>query len=131
MQIDGFTIDDVAIQPSKFRPTEIIALMPADRLDPANPGAVARGSWRSLPVSWKDLRIGKAELGKLVMENTARADDAHRRQIPIRANSRWKASTDRPAGAVQDRSLRAQIVQDGEPAPLDDEPGQFRTGALA
>jgi hypothetical protein len=66
-QIDGFTIDDIAVQPSRFRPAEIIALLPADRSIPPTP-AQSRDLMNKLAGFFEGFRIGKAEVGKLSIE---------------------------------------------------------------
>jgi len=67
VQIDGFAIDDIAIQPSKFRPAEIIALLPADRSIPLTP-AQSRDLIQKLASFFEGFRIGKAEIGKQSVE---------------------------------------------------------------
>ena len=66
VQVDGFTIDDIAIQPSKFRPAEIIALMPADHAIPTP--AQSRDMIEKVANFFEGLRIGKAEIGKQSVE---------------------------------------------------------------
>ena len=62
-QIDGFTIDDIAVQPSKFRPAEIMALLPTDRSIPPTP-AQSRDLMEKLAGFFEGFRIGKIEVGK-------------------------------------------------------------------
>lgn len=67
VQIDGFAIDDIAIQPSKFRPAEIIALMPPDPSIPLTP-TQSRDMIHQLASIFEGFRIGKAEIGKQSVE---------------------------------------------------------------
>ncbi|MCP3390116.1 hypothetical protein NLM27_15160 [Bradyrhizobium sp. CCGB12] len=66
VQIDNFAIDDIAIQPSKFRPLEIMALMPADRAIPTP--AQSREMITKVADFFEGFRIGKAEIGKQSIE---------------------------------------------------------------
>ncbi|OAF10841.1 hypothetical protein AYJ54_08885 [Bradyrhizobium centrolobii] len=74
LDIDAITFDDIAVQPSKFRPAEILALMPADRSVPPTP-AQSREMMEKLAGFYEGLRLGKIELGKTAMgtpQGTAR-----------------------------------------------------------
>ncbi|OKO69111.1 hypothetical protein [Bradyrhizobium sp. AS23.2] len=74
MDIEGITFEDVAVQPSKFRPTEILALLPADRSAPPTP-AQSREMMEKLAGFYEGLRVGKVEIGKMSMgtpQGTAR-----------------------------------------------------------
>ncbi|TQF34448.1 hypothetical protein [Bradyrhizobium sp. UNPA324] len=66
VQIDGFTFDDIAIRPSKFRPAEIIALVPADGsiLTPAQ----SHDMMEKVADFFEGFQIGKAEIGKQTVE---------------------------------------------------------------
>ncbi|MET4118565.1 hypothetical protein ABIB90_005591 [Bradyrhizobium sp. JR4.1] len=64
LQIDGFAIDDVAVQPSKFRLAEIFAALPRDQAAPPTP-AQARELLEKLAGVYEGLRIGKGEIGKM------------------------------------------------------------------
>ncbi|MCP3369030.1 hypothetical protein [Bradyrhizobium cajani] len=62
MDIDGVSFEDIAIQPSKFRLAEILALMPADRSVPAP--AQSREMMEKLAGFYEGIRIGRIEVGK-------------------------------------------------------------------
>jgi hypothetical protein len=64
--IDGITFDDIAIRPSKFRPAEIIALVPADGSIPTP--AQSRDMIEKVADFFEGFRIGKAEVGKQTVE---------------------------------------------------------------
>jgi hypothetical protein len=66
VQIDGFTFDDIAIQPSKFRPAEIIALVPPDGSIPTP--AQSRDMIAKVADFFEGFRIGKVEIGKQTVE---------------------------------------------------------------
>ncbi|MEK9280112.1 MULTISPECIES: hypothetical protein [unclassified Bradyrhizobium] len=66
MQIDGVAVDDIAVQPSKFRPAEIFALVSADRSTPPTP-AQSRDMLEKLAGFYEGLRVGKIEIGNLSM----------------------------------------------------------------
>ncbi|UFS92826.1 hypothetical protein LPJ38_22750 [Bradyrhizobium daqingense] len=66
IQIDGFSLDDIAIRPSKFRLAEIIALMPADGAIPTP--AQSRDILAKVAESFEGFQIGKAEIGKQTVE---------------------------------------------------------------
>ncbi|WGD48951.1 hypothetical protein QA641_25275 [Bradyrhizobium sp. CB1650] len=66
MQVDGIAIEDIAVQPSKFRPAEIFALLPADRSTPPTP-AQSREMLEKLAGFYEGLRVGKIEIGNLSM----------------------------------------------------------------
>ncbi|MGM4956771.1 hypothetical protein ACT4MK_15540 [Bradyrhizobium barranii] len=63
VDIDSFTIEDIAVQPSKFRPAEIFAGLPEDKSVPLAP-AQARELLEKLAGVYEGVRIGKAEMGK-------------------------------------------------------------------
>ncbi|MBR0813247.1 hypothetical protein JQ544_17060 [Bradyrhizobium diazoefficiens] len=65
MDIHGITFEDIAVQPSKFRPAEIIALMPADNSAPTP--AQSREMLEKLAGFYEGFRIGKIEVGKTSM----------------------------------------------------------------
>ncbi|PDT89089.1 hypothetical protein CO669_16070 [Bradyrhizobium sp. Y36] len=66
VQVDGFTFDDIAIRPSKFRPAEIIALVPADGAIPTP--AQSRDMIAKVADFFEGFQIGKAEIGKQTVE---------------------------------------------------------------
>ncbi|UPK23497.1 hypothetical protein [Bradyrhizobium sp. 195] len=74
MDIDGITFEDIAVQPSKFRPAEIVALMPTDR-SVVPTAAQSREMMEKLAGFYEGFRIGKIEIGKTSMgtpQGTAR-----------------------------------------------------------
>ncbi|RZI39229.1 hypothetical protein EGT07_30050, partial [Herbaspirillum sp. HC18] len=66
MQVDGITFDDIAIRPSKFRPAEIIALVPADGSIPTP--AQSRDMMAKVADFFEGFQIGKAEIGRQAVE---------------------------------------------------------------
>lgn len=64
--IDGIIFDDVAIRPSRFRPAEIIELVPADGSIPTP--AQSRDMIGKVADFFEGFRIGKAEVGKQTIE---------------------------------------------------------------
>lgn len=66
-RVDGFTVDGVAIQPEKFRPAEILALVPTDRSAPLTP-AQSRDLIDKLAGFFEGFQIDKAEIGKVSVE---------------------------------------------------------------
>lgn len=64
VDVDGFTMEDIAVQPSKFRLAEIFAALPRDQSAPPTP-AQARELLEKLAGVYEGLRIGKAEIGKM------------------------------------------------------------------
>lgn len=66
VQVDGFTADDIAIRPSKFRPAEIIALVPADGAIPTP--ARSRDMIEKVAGFLDGFQIGKIEIGKQTIE---------------------------------------------------------------
>ncbi|MCK1360571.1 hypothetical protein [Bradyrhizobium sp. 199] len=62
VQIDGISLDDIAIRPSKFRPAEIIALVPADGSIPTP--AQSRDMMEKVADFFEGFQIGKVEIGK-------------------------------------------------------------------
>jgi hypothetical protein len=66
IQIDGITATDIAVQPSKFRPIEILELLPADRSVPPTP-AQSRELMQKLAGFYDGLRFGKIEIGTMSM----------------------------------------------------------------
>ncbi|TYL96033.1 hypothetical protein FXB40_12750 [Bradyrhizobium rifense] len=63
LQVDGFSIDDIAVQPSKFRMAEMLAMLPQDPSAPPTP-AQAREMMEKLADFYEGLHIGKIEIGK-------------------------------------------------------------------
>ncbi|WP_027517571.1 hypothetical protein [Bradyrhizobium sp. WSM1417] len=66
MQVDGIAITDIAVQPSKFRPAEILALLPPDNSVPPTP-AQSREIMEKLAGFYEGLRVGKIEIGTMSM----------------------------------------------------------------
>lgn len=66
VQIDNFAIDDIAIRPSKFRPAEIMAMMPADGSTPTP--AQSRDMIGKMADFFEGFQIGKAEIGRQTVE---------------------------------------------------------------
>ncbi|WP_439400688.1 hypothetical protein ACNJYA_21370 [Bradyrhizobium sp. DASA03068] len=62
MEIDGISFEDIAVQPSKFRPAEIVALVPTDRSVVAT-AAQSREMMEKLAGFYEGLRIGRIEIG--------------------------------------------------------------------
>ncbi|MDH2354611.1 hypothetical protein QCM77_24315 [Bradyrhizobium sp. SSUT18] len=74
LQIDGFAIDDVGMQPSKFRMGEMLAALPQDPSVVQAP-AQAREMMEKLAGYYEGLRFGRIEIGKTSMttpQGTAR-----------------------------------------------------------
>lgn len=63
VDIDSFTIEDIAVQPSKFRLAEMFAMLPQDKSAPPTP-AQTRELLEKIAGVYEGVRIGKAELGK-------------------------------------------------------------------
>ncbi|MFK4523385.1 hypothetical protein ABIF90_001366 [Bradyrhizobium japonicum] len=63
VDIDGFAIEDIAVQPSKFRLADVLAALPQDQSAPQTP-AQARELLEKLAGVYEGVRIGKAEMGK-------------------------------------------------------------------
>lgn len=63
LQIDGFAVDDIGVQPSKFRMAEMLALLPRDQSAPPTP-AQASEMMQKLANFYEGLRVGKIEIGK-------------------------------------------------------------------
>ncbi|PSO17411.1 hypothetical protein [Bradyrhizobium sp. MOS003] len=68
VQVDGFAFDDISIRPSKFRPAEIIALVPADGSTPTP--AQSRDIMAKVADFFEGFRIGKVEIGKQTVETS-------------------------------------------------------------
>jgi hypothetical protein len=66
MQIDGVTATDIAVQPSKFRPAEILELLPADHSVVPTP-AQSREMMQKVANFYDGLRVGKIEIGTMSM----------------------------------------------------------------
>ncbi|MBC9876167.1 hypothetical protein G8O24_02255 [Bradyrhizobium sp. INPA01-394B] len=62
-QIDGLSVEDIAVQPSKFRMSEMLAMLPKDQSAPPTP-AQARAMLEKLADFYEGLRVGKIEVGK-------------------------------------------------------------------
>lgn len=63
VDIDSFAIEDIAVQPSKFRLADVLAALPQDQSAPQTP-AQARDLLEKLAGVYEGVRIGKAEMGK-------------------------------------------------------------------
>lgn len=63
LQIDGFSVDDIGMQPSKFRIAEMLALLPQNPSAPPTP-AQAREIMEKLAGFYEGLRVGRIEIGK-------------------------------------------------------------------
>ncbi|SEM74153.1 hypothetical protein [Bradyrhizobium sp. OK095] len=63
MDIDGFAMEDIDVQPSKFRLAEMFALLPQDKSAPPTP-AQARELLEKVAGFYEGIRIGKVEIGK-------------------------------------------------------------------
>ena len=66
MQVDGIAVTDLAVQPSKFRPAEMLALLPADRSVLPTP-AQSREMMEKVAGFYEGLRVGKIEIGTMSM----------------------------------------------------------------
>ncbi len=64
VDIDGVVMDDIAVQPSKFRLADMFAALPQDQSAPPTP-AQARELLEKLAGFYEGLHIGKAEIGKI------------------------------------------------------------------
>ncbi|MCK1392330.1 hypothetical protein [Bradyrhizobium sp. 1] len=64
VDIDGVVMEDIAVQPSKFRLADMFAALPQDQSAPPTP-AQARELLEKLAGFYEGLRIGKAEIGKM------------------------------------------------------------------
>lgn len=63
VDIDSFSIEDIAVQPSKFRLAEMFAMLPQDKSAPPTP-VQTRELLEKIAGVYEGLRIGKAEIGK-------------------------------------------------------------------
>lgn len=63
LQVDGFSVDDVGVQPSKFRMAEMLSMLPQNPSAPPTP-AQAREMMEKLAGFYEGLRVGKVEIGK-------------------------------------------------------------------
>lgn len=82
VDIDGFVMEDIAVQPSKFRLADMFAALPQDRSAPPTP-AQARELLEKLAGFYEGLRIGKFEVGKASVatsQGTARINAVRYRQ---------------------------------------------------
>ncbi|QPF88911.1 hypothetical protein [Bradyrhizobium commune] len=66
MQVDGVSATDIAVKPSKFRPAEILELLPADRSVLPTP-AQSREMMEKVANFYEGLRVGKIEIGTMSM----------------------------------------------------------------
>ncbi|MGY3126327.1 hypothetical protein ACVWXQ_010264 [Bradyrhizobium sp. S3.14.4] len=117
VDIDGFAIEDIAVQPSKFRLADVLAALPQDQSAPQTP-AQARELLEKLAGVYEGVRIGKAEMGKTSIGTPQGNSQDQCGQVPrgrVRRRGRRYAVA---ARAVQDGALRAQIVQHYEPDAL-------------
>ncbi|WP_456621929.1 MULTISPECIES: hypothetical protein [unclassified Bradyrhizobium] len=82
LEVDGFTIDDIGVQPSKFRMVEMLAELPQDQSAPPTP-AQAREMMEKLAGFYEGLRVGKIEVGKTTVgtpQGTARINAVRYRE---------------------------------------------------
>ena len=82
VDVDGFNMEDIAVQPSKFRLAEMFAALPQDQSVPPTP-AQARELLEKLAGLYEGLRIGKAEIGKMSIgtpQGTARINAVRYRE---------------------------------------------------
>jgi hypothetical protein len=63
LRVDGITVDDIGVQPSKFRMAEMLAILPQDQSKPPTP-AQARELMEKLADFYEGFRVGKIEIGK-------------------------------------------------------------------
>lgn len=63
LQIDSFAVDDIGVQPSKFRMAEMLAMLPQDQSAPPTP-AQAREMMEKLAGFYEGLHVGRLEIGK-------------------------------------------------------------------
>lgn len=63
LRVDGFSLDDIGVQPSKFRIAEMLAMLPQAPSAPPTP-AQARDMMEKLAGFYDGLHIGKIEIGK-------------------------------------------------------------------
>ncbi|MCG2666187.1 hypothetical protein ACFPFP_04500 [Bradyrhizobium sp. GCM10023182] len=66
VDIDSFSMSDIAVQPSKFRLADLFAALPQDKSAPPTP-AQTREIMEKLASFYEGLRIGKIEMGKTSM----------------------------------------------------------------
>lgn len=82
VDIDSFNIEDIAVQPSKFRLSEMFAALPQDKSASPTP-AQSRQLLEKLAGFYEGLRIGKFEVGKTSVgtpQGTARINAVRYRQ---------------------------------------------------
>jgi hypothetical protein len=65
MQVDGIAIDDVAIQPSRFRLAEILAVLPATDRSSVPTATQSRELMEKLAGLYEGIRVGRIEIGSL------------------------------------------------------------------
>ncbi|WP_027530766.1 hypothetical protein [Bradyrhizobium sp. WSM3983] len=63
LRVDGIAVDDIGVQPSKFRMAEMLAMLPQNPSAPPTP-AQARDMMEKLANFYEGLRVGKIEIGK-------------------------------------------------------------------
>ncbi|WBL82005.1 hypothetical protein I3J27_16850 [Bradyrhizobium xenonodulans] len=63
MDIDGFAMEDIDVQPSKLHLFEMFAMLPQDKSAPPTP-AQARELMEKVAGFYDGIRVGKAEIGK-------------------------------------------------------------------
>ncbi|MDA9431025.1 hypothetical protein [Bradyrhizobium sp. CCBAU 51627] len=66
VDIDSFSMSDIAVQPSKFRLADLFAALPHDKSAPPTP-AQAHEMMEKVAGFYEGLRIGKIEIGKTSM----------------------------------------------------------------
>ena len=115
VRIDGMTLDDVGVRPSRLQLPTLLALMQAAGATPTP--AQAREMIDKVATIYEGMRIGTAEMRGISAEHTARPVQARRR-----SGSTWKTARSaslRSKGSIQAlaerarqaRTLRAQIAR--------------------
>lgn len=67
MQVDGISIDEIALQPSKFRIADVLAALPASDRSSLPTPAQSRETMEKLAGLYEGIRVGRIEIGGLSM----------------------------------------------------------------
>ncbi|MBR0780299.1 hypothetical protein [Bradyrhizobium iriomotense] len=67
MQVDGISIDEIALQPSKFRIADVLAALPASDRSSLPTPAQSRELMEKLAALYEGIRVGRIEIGGLSM----------------------------------------------------------------
>ncbi|MBR1128922.1 hypothetical protein [Bradyrhizobium iriomotense] len=67
MQVDGISIDEIALQPSKFRIADVLAALPASDRSSLPTPAQSREMMEKLAGLYEGIRVGRIEIGGLSM----------------------------------------------------------------